>query len=447
MFSLHNMEIMKDIPKLYTALAEWLSILTVLLIYRRFMERKSLVFIKMMVSFCVLCVIQKLCGMVSNALWLVGMLTVVLVMIATVKTCLRLEWGAAFYTCARGFMYAELLAALEWQIYYYYYFGADGSYGTGLSAIFCLAVYAAGYILFYCIETRLLQENLDKEQLAVSFRQTVIVWMTTVFIFALSNLSYIEVNLPFTGKGFEEIFNIRTLIDLAGFLMLEAFHIQKIDADRKQEMAALRNILYTQYAQYRESQENTELINRRYHDLKHQLQILRNESDAGKRKEYLDEIEQGIRQYEAENKTGNAVLDTILTSKSGQCLRQNIQFTVVADGTLLNHIHVMDLCTVFGNAIDNAIEYEVQIENPESRMIHVSVSGKKDLVCIIVENYYEGRLELDSGLPQTTKKDKNSHGYGLKSIRSSVEKYGGYINISLKEGWFRLEMVIPKRRE
>ena len=162
---------------------------------------------------------------------------------------------------------------------------------------------------------------------------------------------------------------------------------------------------------------------------------------------YLDEIEQGIKRYEMENKTGNSVLDTILSSKSEICLKQGISMTVVADGKLLNHIHVMDLCTIMGNALDNAIEYELQVENLEERLIRVNVYEKNSFVCIVIENYYIGNLVFQEGLPITTKGNTQYHGYGLKSIRYSVEKYDGYINVGVKDNWFRLEMLLPLKKQ
>ena len=229
--------------------------------------------------------------------------------------------------------------------------------------------------------------------------------------------------------------------------MIEAFHLQKLDADRKQEMDMINMILQKQYMQYRISQENIDLINRKYHDLKHQIQIIRSEMDTDKRIAYLDEIEQGIKRYEMENKTGNSVLDTILSSKSEICLKQGISMTVVADGKLLNHIHVMDLCTIMGNALDNAIEYELQVENLEERLIRVNVYEKNSFVCIVIENYYIGNLVFQEGLPITTKGNTQYHGYGLKSIRYSVEKYDGYINVGVKDNWFRLEMLLPLKKQ
>lgn len=282
-------------------------------------------------------------------------------------------------------------------------------------------------------------------QSEISGKNVLLIWMITLCMFGLSNLSYTEVRTPFTGMNKNEIFNIRTLIDLAGVLFLEIFQIQKADNDRKQEVTAIQNVLRTQYLQFRESQENIELLNRKYHDLKHQIRIIREEASEERKADYLDEIEKGIHLYDAEIKTGNSVLNTIFTSKSAQCVKQNIKLTVVADGQLLNGVHVMDLCTIFGNAFDNAIEYEVQIQDMEKRMIHVGISQKKTYVCVVIENYYEGNTLPEGKFPPTTKKDKRYHGYGLKSIQYSVQKYKGYFNVNVKDHWFRVELLFPMK--
>ena len=78
-----------------------------------------------------------------------------------------------------------------------------------------------------------------------------------------------------------------------------------------------------------QSKESIELINYKYHDLKHQIAVLRSEEDPQKREAFLDEMEAEIRQYEAQNKTGNKVLDTVLTSKSLYCNKNGITFVVM----------------------------------------------------------------------------------------------------------------------
>ena len=78
-------------------------------------------------------------------------------------------------------------------------------------------------------------------------------------------------------------------------------------------------------------------------------------------------MEADIKKYESQNKTGNKVLDTVLTTKSLYCAKHNITFTCVADGTLLDFMDVMDICSIFGNALDNAIECELKIPDKEKR--------------------------------------------------------------------------------
>jgi sensor histidine kinase regulating citrate/malate metabolism len=103
----------------------------------------------------------------------------------------------------------------------------------------------------------------------------------------------------------------------------------------------------------------------------------------------------------------------------------------------------MDICTIFGNALDNAIEYEVQIDDAAQRMIHVSVSKKTSFLCILVENYYEKETEDEAKFRRTSKKDERYHGFGIRSIRYSVQKYGGYVKINVLDHWFRVEIMIP----
>lgn len=125
------------------------------------------------------------------------------------------------------------------------------------------------------------------------------------------------------------------------------------------------------------------------------------------------------------------------------CIKNEITLTCVADGTLLNFMDVADICTIFGNALDNAIEYEQKIADKEKRLIHVSVFSQKGFLMIRFENYFEGTLMFEGDLPITTKKDSFYHGYGLKSIRYAVQKYKGVVRIDQKDQWFELKILIP----
>lgn len=266
-------------------------------------------------------------------------------------------------------------------------------------------------------------------------------------VFFVSNLSFVYANTPFSSQITKEIFNIRTLVDFIGLTILYAYHILRKEMQAKYDLDAMRNILQSQYTLYRKSSESIDIVNRKYHDLKHQIAVLRAEEDSEKRKAFLDEMESEIKVYEAQNKTGNSVVDTILTGKSMTCQAHNIELTCVVDGKLLNFMHVMDICTILGNALDNAIECEIQIEEKEKRLIHVEVLSKKDFIVLRFENYFEGSLEFEDSLPATTKANKQYHGYGIKSIKYTAQKYNGWVTINKRGNWFELNVVIPSPKE
>jgi hypothetical protein len=435
---------MQDIPKLFTALAEWLSCVLLLLEYYTYIKkRKSAGKILILLGGGVcLAGIQLFCGTVSNWLWLLGMAAAITVMGLMLKSILEVSAATAAFETAGAFLKAEFVAAFEWQIYTFY---ADRLYydNSFTEVLFCLFVYLTFFGICYVAERYVLALDSGPVEFVSGTRQLVLIWLAAILIFSLSNLSYVHTESPFSGSNLTEIFNIRTLVDLAGLFMFDAFRIQIQDSERRKEVDAVRYILKLQYMQFRESQENINLINQKYHDLKHQLNVIRHERDEAKREQYLDEIESGIKKYESEYQTGSSVLDTILTSKGQQCAKFNISMTVVADGQLLGALHVMDICTIFGNALDNAIEYEVQIDDAAQRMIHVSVSKKTSFLCILVENYYEKETEDEAKFRRTSKKDERYHGFGIRSIRYSVQKYGGYVKINVLDHWFRVEIMIP----
>ena len=103
------------------------------------------------------------------------------------------------------------------------------------------------------------------------------------------------------------------------------------------------------------------------------------------------------------------------------------------------------ICTIFGNALDNAIECERKIPDKEKRLIHVTVSQQKNFLILRFENYFEGQLDYNEGKLVTTKKEKEFHGYGIKSIRYTVSKYEGALSIDTKDNWFDLKILIPMK--
>lgn len=210
----------------------------------------------------------------------------------------------------------------------------------------------------------------------------------------------------------------------------------------QQEVMAERELRRQQMNQYENYQENVELINYKCHDLKQQVAALRS-MDRQVSEEVLSKVEESVMIYDAYVNTGNEVLDTILTEKNLWCEKNHITMACIADGKCFGFMDTVDIFAIFGNALTNAIESVSKIEDPDKRMISVMTYERMDVVFIQVENYYESEIIRNGELPESTKSQDGNHGYGLKSIRYSVRKYGGCMTIDTEEHIFKLQISIP----
>lgn len=142
---------------------------------------------------------------------------------------------------------------------------------------------------------------------------------------------------------------------------------------------------------------------------------------------------------------GNPVLDVILTTKMRTCADRGITLTAVADGKLLDGMSSMDIASLFGNALDNAIEATSKLPDKQQRLIRLALYGQGQFTVIRVENYYDSALKKDStGALRTTKRDSSRHGFGVKSIRHFAAQYGGEVTIRTEDHWFVLTVLLPR---
>lgn len=345
----------------------------------------------------------------------------------------------ACYYCAKAFINGEFAASLCWQIYYHFLKNMDGHSSNVWRWTEMLLVYGLLYLFLYLIEKSL---HRDMEELQISKRELLVVVVISAAIFAVSNLSYLDRNGLFSGKMASDIFIIRTLVDLSGLAVLYAYHIQVKEVQMRFEKDTLQNIMDMQYRNYQLSQESIDLVNQKYHDLKHQITLFKTEINTEKTAEYLEQMEREIKIFEARNKTGNKVLDAVLTSKSVYCQKHGIELKIMVDGGLLDFMDVVDVSALFGNMLDNAIE-SAEKQKEEKRLVGLYISREKQFLRIRTENYCDEKISFKNGMPVTTKKDKRFHGYGMKSMQKTVEKYGGSVVASQKDNWFELKILIP----
>lgn len=211
----------------------------------------------------------------------------------------------------------------------------------------------------------------------------------------------------------------------------------------KQELDGINNAWMLQKEQYVIKREIIDNINRKCHDLKHQLRALRQMTNEEEKEAYFNEMEQDIMIYDTAVDTGNKALDVILMDKGLFCKNHNIQWTCMADGACLGFMRLEDIYAIFGNALDNAITAVMAIQEPQKRVVSLKMITQNNILVVQVQNYYEAALHFEQGLPLTTKRNRQEHGYGMKSIRYIAEKYGGTITVDAKNQVFTLQILIP----
>ena len=211
----------------------------------------------------------------------------------------------------------------------------------------------------------------------------------------------------------------------------------------EQERQFLEQLMVEREKQQRLSQENVDLINVKCHDLKHQIAALRDMPAGTERDKTIGELEQAVLIYDTIARTGNPALDAVLTEKGLTCEGRGIELTCLVDGSCLVGMGAVDLYTLFGNALDNAIEACAKLPDPDDRLISLHVERQGSLARIDVQNTCSGTVELTDGLPATSKDDANYHGFGLKSIQMVVERLGGNMVITPGEGTFSLSIILP----
>lgn len=232
---------------------------------------------------------------------------------------------------------------------------------------------------------------------------------------------------------------IRFLVSTA-FIISQYFVHETSSLRREREL--VNQLLREKSEQYEFNRENIEFIQQKCHDLKRQLRALEFAGED-ERKTMLEETRRAAEFYDATIHTGHEVIDTLLTEKNLLCTNRGIQLSCVVNVRTLKHVGTIDLYTMLSNALDNAIESTERLDEPSMKAIRFSMTERGQMLCIEVENYYAGTVEMRNGLPVTSKDDAANHGIGVRSIRTLSQRYNGDIAITTEDQTFLLQIVIP----
>lgn len=189
-------------------------------------------------------------------------------------------------------------------------------------------------------------------------------------------------------------------------------------------------------------------IRRIYHDVKNHLLAIQSMSgDSMEIKSYLQDLLPRFEEYETQVITNNEIVDALISDKIYKSHIDDIKFNVYVNLKDIEFIKTVDLVTIFGNAIDNAIEAVRKIEDKEKRYVFIKSASFVGNTVISFRNYYNGRIVMKDGRPVSDKGDSKMHGIGIGSIENAAQRYGGTIGINVEEDTdiFTLNVIIPTK--
>lgn len=209
----------------------------------------------------------------------------------------------------------------------------------------------------------------------------------------------------------------------------------------REDLRISEMLQYQEKKQYEQLKRSMEMINIKCHDIKHFVSGFRGRADEGE----LESLSRLARSFDSYVSTNNATLDVILNEKEFICGQKGITFVCMGDASPLSYMSDADLYSLFGNALDNAIEATERLEDAERRKIDLNLSRSDGGIVLSVINFCDGNLRQENGIFKTSKEDRDFHGFGMLSMDTVAKKYGGRLTAGADDGMFRLDVWLPLR--
>ena len=201
--------------------------------------------------------------------------------------------------------------------------------------------------------------------------------------------------------------------------------------------------------EYIERYKNAQTETRAFrHDIINNLSVVKMTLEENRSEEALEHINQLLGNVKALSPsiiTGDEMLDCIVSMKADKMKEMSIDFKTdgVVDGGL--HMKPMDVCSIFANALDNAIE--ASSKTGDNAWVDLNIKRNEKFFIIKIANSALQKVDVEklfttSGY--TSKEDKEHHGFGLRNIRNTVEENDGLIKAESGDDYFALSIMISR---
>ena len=284
-------------------------------------------------------------------------------------------------------------------------------------------------------------------KLNIVFKKKEIIYVTIVI---LTNISSILVIFTLSMNCIKKpLTQDLILLSLSSMLILSNMALIKIIGkiikanNIEFENKLIKEKMYMQYKYYLNMKDSQLKIRKLYHDMNNHIMCIKNLYEGCREVDiYINDIKSELNTWRSIISTGNIILDIIVNDKNKICIENNVNFEVDINFSKCNFIDMIDICSIFSNLIDNAIEASLKIDD-KNRYIKLKGDIVNNFFVLKCENNKLNKINLDKKAIITDKKDKFTHGIGIKSIESSVKKYNGEMSINFTEDKFKVLIYIP----
>lgn len=199
-----------------------------------------------------------------------------------------------------------------------------------------------------------------------------------------------------------------------------------------------------QQAYYQELESGQKALRGLRHDMKNHLGIISTflqQDDPGKAKDYLEHLDHELSKT-AKTYCPNSIINAVVGMKEESATKHGISCNIQIDMEASPPIDDIDLCALFSNTLDNAIEACLKIDDVSQRSLSLKVRYKNKNFSYEIKNAKRNEIVKKNGLFETDKKEGALHGIGLSNTNRIVEKYHGEIEIEYGKDWFDLVIFI-----